>query len=69
MGASTLLFADYLAYCAPVRQREADRTYSTGVARQRADPASLGIAPGACTILNKLLRCPLSPSEGNEEFM
>ena len=29
--------------------------FKAGVARQRADPISLGIAPRACTILSKLL--------------
>ena len=29
--------------------------FKAGVARQRVDPISLGIAPRACTILSKLL--------------
>ena len=29
--------------------------FKAGVARQRADPISLGISPRACTILSKLL--------------
>ena len=50
-----------------MRVSSADR-FKAGVARQRADPISLGISPRACTIPSKLLlllkKTPLRSGEG-----